>query len=74
MDEETRNVMQAGFNTLADLIRETNTELSATRTELSATRTELSARMDDIRDELTKTRQDLGGQIARVGALEQKAS
>ena len=61
MDEETRNVMEAGFRTLADLIRETNTELSSTRSEL---RNELKATRHELKAEIAGTRRDLTEQIA----------
>jgi outer membrane murein-binding lipoprotein Lpp len=75
MDDATRSVMEAEFGTLADLIRETNTELLATRiglgAEIAATRTELSTRIDHLGariDHLGGRVDHLTGRVDRLGS------
>jgi len=63
VDEETRKVMEAGFGILADLIRETNTELTELRAELGATRTELASRIDGVRHDLGAKIGDTNGRL-----------
>jgi hypothetical protein len=89
VDEETKRIMERGFETLADLIRETNERLDASRTELGArvdrVRVELggqiaqtNGRLDNlilIAGEQTRgLRDDVDALAARMDALEQKVS
>ena len=69
MDEETRKVMQAGFDTLAALIRGTNSELASTREELSQKIDATNVRLDATNVRLDATNERLDAANGRLDNL-----
>ena len=68
MDEETRKVMQAGFDTLAALIRGTNSELASTREELSQKIDATNVRLDATNERLDAANGRLDNLIGIAGS------
>jgi len=65
-NERLAEIMQAGFNTLADLIGETNGQLRETNQRLDRT----NERLDETNQRLDQTNQKLDETNLRLGRLE----